>query len=860
MQSLRWFAEFRARHPVPLRAYFAVLFVVVLAAALAGAYFVDRALEHDSRVKATRDALHAAENAARELSAHVATVKATSKQLAASPQIAAVLAPGAEGCTLSFGGMGGPDGSHLDILRSDGSVACSSRPLTPKASRTGYAGSSWLSRAFREPLFLGPVRDPIGGTSVMISSAPLPGGKGAIVAFVDLVAIGEYFDDRYAGGRETLFLLTSGDPGTVITRSVRAERWIGTHIEADRFAGPNGSETEDLEGTTRLYVHVPVAGVGWNLIVGEEKSSVLATVARLRTRQLQQLAIGLALLLLLGVLVYWKVVTPIRRLSRSVRDASRREDHEPVPVSGPSEVRKLAEDVNSLTATVHRELDERRRSEARYHDLFENASDLIAILDLEGRLTAVNGAFVKATGYSRQELIGKPLAELVPDDRRDSLKTAGTAHVDDPETTVYESELLARDGRRIQIEVASRLVFEQGQPVGSEAICRDITERLELEAQLRQAQRLEAVGKLAGGIAHDFNNLLTVISGYTETIRERGDRGSEFELSQVAAAAERAAILTRQLLAFSRRQVLQPRVLRLNEIVEGIAPMLSTLIGEDLELSTSLDPDLDLVLADPSQVEQVLLNLAVNARDAMPTGGLLTIQTANVELDDEHVAHQGESSPGPHVLLAVSDTGDGMDAETLEHMFEPFFTTKPVGTGTGLGLATVYGIVKQTGGNIWVYSEVGNGTTFKIYLPVTDAAMPPELLPVHLPTVVTGTETILLTEDDTALRRLTEMLLERNGYAVISARSANEALLIAAENSRRIDLLLTDLVMPGLSGPAVADRVSELVPGVRVLFMSGYADDIVLRNGTLSAGDAFLEKPFSANDLAAKVRETLDAV
>jgi two-component system, cell cycle sensor histidine kinase and response regulator CckA len=571
-----------------------------------------------------------------------------------------------------------------------------------------------------------------------------------------------------------------------------------------------------------------------------------------------QIAAGLALLMLLGTAIYRQVATPIRRLSRSVREASGRDAPKPVPVSGPSEVRELAEDVNSLTEAVHRELEERRRSEARYRDLFENASDLIATLDLEGRLTAVNAAFVRTTGYSRVELIGKPLAELVPDDGGDAHPAPAGRPNGDEETTVYEGELLARDGHRIQIEVASRLVFEQGQPVGSEAICRDITERRELEAQLRQAQRLEAVGMLAGGVAHDFNNLLTVISGYTETIREKAERGSEFELAQVAAAAERAKLLTRQLLAFSRRQVLQPRVLHLNEVIEGIEPMLARLIGDDVELSTSLDPELSLVLVDPSQLEQVLFNLVVNARDAMPTGGRLTIQSGNVELDEDYVAHHGESSAGAHVMLAVSDTGHGMDAETLERIFEPFFTTKPVGSGTGLGLATVYGIVKQSGGNVWVYSEPGKGTTFKIYLPVTDAVMAPE---VERPTAAsaTGTETILLAEDDDSLRRLTEILLERRGYAVISARSSEEAVAMAAENVRRIDLLLTDLVMPRLSGAEVAQRVGELVPGIRVLFMSGYADDVVLRSGTLSASDAFLEKPFSANDLATKVRETLDA-
>jgi CheY-like chemotaxis protein len=360
-------------------------------------------------------------------------------------------------------------------------------------------------------------------------------------------------------------------------------------------------------------------------------------------------------------------------------------------------------------------------------------------------------------------------------------------------------------------------------------------------------------------VAHDFNNLLTVISGYTESLLEGRERSEEFELGQIAAAAERATILTRQLLAFSRRQVLQPRVVLLNDVVEGIAPMLSRLIGEDLELVAALEPQLSRVLADPNQVEQVLLNLAVNARDAMPNGGRLTIQTANVELDEEYVAHHGESTAGSHVMLAVSDTGTGMDPETLTHMFEPFFTTKPVGTGTGLGLATVYGIVKQSEGSIWAYSEPGKGTTFKIYLPATEAVAALEAPRPGRALAAVGLETILLAEDEEPLRTLTAKLLERHGYVVFTATSADEALRIAAENSRRIDLLLTDLIMPGLSGSAVAERVSELVPGIKVLFMSGYSDDIVVRNGILAPGAAFLEKPFSSTDLAAKVRATLDS-
>jgi two-component system, cell cycle sensor histidine kinase and response regulator CckA len=500
-----------------------------------------------------------------------------------------------------------------------------------------------------------------------------------------------------------------------------------------------------------------------------------------------------------------------------------------------------------------------RVSEARYRDLFENASDLIATVDLDGRVTDVNGAFVAATGYSRDELLQLRLENLIPAESRAALEQARTQKLAGASETVYEHELLAKDGTRIQLEVASRLIFEDGRPVGTEAICRDISERKQLEEQLRQAQRLEAVGRLAGGVAHDFNNLLTVISGYAEALLEGRDRAHEPELDQIAAAAERATILTRQLLAFSRRQVLRPRVLQLNDIVAGLTPMLSRLIGEDVELAATLAPSLNTVLADPNQLEQVLVNLAVNARDAMPEGGLLRIQTANVVLDEEYVAQHAEAVVGPHVMLSVSDTGIGMDDETLSHVFEPFFTTKPVGVGTGLGLATVYGIVKQSGGSMWVYSEPGQGTTFKALLPRADSPATVEAARAPTPVAAKGTETILLAEDEESLKRLTARILENHGYEVIAADTATEAVAIAARNGRTIHLLLTDLVMPELSGTALAERVCELVPDVRVLFMSGYADDVVTRNGSLTPGSAFLEKPFSANDLATKVRETLDA-
>jgi PAS domain S-box-containing protein len=499
---------------------------------------------------------------------------------------------------------------------------------------------------------------------------------------------------------------------------------------------------------------------------------------------------------------------------------------------------------------------ELRRSETRYRDLFENANDLIATVDFDTRLTAVNRRFAETLGYSSEELVGRSLLDFVPPEWHAQLADARAAKYGGLDTaSVYEHELLARDGRRIPDEVSSRLINVDGSPIGIQAVCRDVTERRGLEEQLRQGQRLEAIGRLAGGIAHDFNNLLTVIGGYAEALLDEGVPGGEHELREIAAAADRATVLTRQLLAFSRRQVLKPRVLSVNAVIGGITPMLGRLIGEDVELETSLDSAAGPVLADPSQLEQVLVNLVVNARDAMPSGGQLTIETSSVVLDADYVAHHSEATPGPHTVIAVSDTGTGMDADTVARIFEPFFTTKPVGEGTGLGLASVYGIVKQSGGSIWVYSELGRGTTFKIYLPVAAQPVSGDAA-VELPAAPTGSETVLVVEDEPALRTLVAQMLESKGYTVVTADSADDALELA--QSEVVDLVLTDLVMPRISGRDLADRIRESRPGAKVLFMSGYADEAVVRNGALQKGAAFVEKPFSANDLARRVREVLD--
>ncbi|MGH9945533.1 MAG: ATP-binding protein, partial [Pyrinomonadaceae bacterium] len=393
-------------------------------------------------------------------------------------------------------------------------------------------------------------------------------------------------------------------------------------------------------------------------------------------------------------------------------------------------------------------------------------------------------------------------------------------------------------------------------------VARDVTERKGLEEQLRQAQKMEAVGRLAGGVAHDFNNLLTAITGYSDlSLRRLADNPAvRRNLEEVKKAAERAAGLTRQLLAFSRKQVLQPKVIVLNDVIHDMNKMLQRLIGEDVELRAELDPRLGRVKADPGQIEQVIMNLSVNARDAMPLGGRLTIATANATLTAEDARRHHYVQPGAYVLLSITDTGCGMDEETRKHIFEPFFTTKEVGKGTGLGLSTVYGIVKQSGGYVWADSEIGRGTTFRIYFPRVEAPIRSDIVKDGDGALPQGEETVLLVEDEDIVRELTHEFLEMSGYTVLEARNGRDAITICEQHDGPINLVLTDVVMPQMSGRELVERLAPLRPAMRVLYMSGYTDDQIVHHGVLSESKSFLEKPFTIQALARKVRAVLDAV
>jgi len=520
----------------------------------------------------------------------------------------------------------------------------------------------------------------------------------------------------------------------------------------------------------------------------------------------------------------------------------------------------------TVIVTVVRDIRERkkaeealRQSEQRYRQLVESARDAIFSLSLDGKLTSLNHAFETITGWARSEWLGKPFTDLVhPEDipfTRDLLDRSLRGE----QPPIFEVRLIRKSGETVTTEYTTTPRMEDGQVVGILGIAREITSRRRLEEQFHQAQKMEAIGHLAGGVAHDFNNLLTVITGYCDLLLEDESGFHDIAaLNEIQRASQRATSLTRQLLAFGRKQILAPIVLDLNAVVRGMDTLLCRLIGEDITLATRLEAGMRPVKADQGQIEQVLMNLAVNSRDAMPVGGKITIETATVIIDAGSARHDAGVRPGEYVRVAVSDTGCGMDERVKAHLFEPFFTTKEVGKGTGLGLATAHGIIQQSGGHVLVHSEVGQGTTFEIFLPCIQEATVGREIQEPLGSLPPGSETVLLVEDEDAVRDIVRRLLSSDGYKVLEARHGREGLRVCEQYVDTIHLLITDVVMPEMGGRELAEQIALLRPAMKFLYMSGYTDDALVRQGVRSEGAAFLQKPFSLDMLARKVREVLD--
>jgi len=514
--------------------------------------------------------------------------------------------------------------------------------------------------------------------------------------------------------------------------------------------------------------------------------------------------------------------------------------------------------VHENITTVKKVQELLRLSEARFRALTESSGSAVFVVQ-DDKLVFANPETERVTGYSAEELLQLNFAALIDPEFREVVLERKAARLrGEPVPARYELRIQAKNGAKRWLDFAGSVLEWEGRPavLGSAT---DVTERRRLEDQLRQAQKMEAVGRLAGGIAHDFNNLLGVIIGYSElaTMRLPEDETLRYNINQVMAASERAAALTRQLLTFSRKEILQPQVIDLNTVIQDIQKLVHRLVREDIRIESKLDPQLGRVLADVGQVEQVLMNLILNACDAMPKGGRLHIRTENRDLKEPASGRFARIDPGRYVGLTVADNGIGMDLETQERIFEPFFTTKEAGKGTGLGLATVYAIVKQNGGYINVYSELGVGSTFVILVPRVDREAAKGVEPMPTPESLQGSETVLLVEDEASLRKLAVAFLEQSGYRVLVAENAASALEAAALHGG-IDVLVTDVILPGQSGKELASRLSQTCPNLKVLYVSGYTDDALAPHGILGPNVNFLQKPFARTDLLRKLRETLD--
>jgi two-component system cell cycle sensor histidine kinase/response regulator CckA len=546
-----------------------------------------------------------------------------------------------------------------------------------------------------------------------------------------------------------------------------------------------------------------------------------------------------------------------------------RKDGSKISIAASASLIKDSEDNPVGFRGIIRDVTEEKRIQAELiqtksflQNIFDSSANGIATTDLHGSIIYMSPRVKDILGYDQEELVGKKIYSVYSNGKEDA-KEIMKALTDKGELRSHEITLIRKDGSPVDTNVsASLLKNEKAETIGTLGIFSDITEQKRLEAQLQQAQKMEAIGTLAGGVAHDFNNILTTIIGNAQLMLMTVDENESLrtEIEEIKTAGERAAALTSQLLAFSRKQIVQPKILDLNRLLAGIEKMLARLIGENIEILMVSQPVLWQVEIDPNQMEQAIINLAVNAKDAMPNGGKLTIETANIHLSKEYFAECGiiETQPGPYVMVAVSDTGIGMDEEIRKHIFEPFYSTKEKGKGTGLGLSTVYGIVKQNRGFVWVYSEPGHGSTFKIYLPRMKEDVKPEKNEQPPVDNLVGTETVLIIEDDAPLRDFAKKALRQYGYRVLAAKSGEAALRISKEYEGPIDLVVTDVVMPTMNGKETIERLQPYHPQMKVIYMSGYTDNAIVHLGVLEPGLNFLEKPFSSEGLARKVREVLD--
>jgi two-component system, cell cycle sensor histidine kinase and response regulator CckA len=713
---------------------------------------------------------------------------------------------------------------------------------------------------------------PVTGTPSIVVAQPMPGTSGSVerIAFasVDLRHLQRLVSALKLPPGATLTIVDRNH--TVLARSPDSAQWLGKlspDVPTQLQFVENSEEVGDAvgrDGISRLYATVPVhAGVATDLYVtmSVEHSVAFGEANHLLSQQLWLVAF----LSLAAIATGWIggrtfVLRPLEKLKTSLESLAAGHFGERAEATAVPGLHELGDAINAMATALETRERERQRSDERYREMFMSNLMGAWIAAADGKLIACNPAFASMFGFDSVEgTLGMDLVSIYdnPGEREEFLHLLSvTRRVDNRETTFRRP-----DGKRLHvIQTAVGVFNDAGDLIEIRGYLIDATERKQLEDQLRQSQKLEAVGRLAGGVAHDFNNLLMAILGYCESllVDPALTRSTRADVEEIHKAGQSAASLTHQLLAFSRRQILQPRVLHLKDVVARVESLLRRVIGEDIVLVKRIDERLGLVRADPGQIEQIMMNLAVNARDAMPNGGDLIIEARNTQLDDTYVAQHPGSSPGPHVMLAITDTGTGMTEEIRARLFEPFFTTKEPGKGTGLGLATVYGIVKQSGGSIWVYSEPDRGTSFKVYLPIVTERIAEEPAPA-IDEVKGGRETILVVEDQALVRSLIRKTLATYGYVVLEAANGQEALHVLGQHQGAIDLLLSDVVMPIMTGPELVERVRHGYPDMCVMYMSGYTNDTVVLSGGITSGTPFLQKPFTSQAILRAVRSVLDA-
>ena len=711
----------------------------------------------------------------------------------------------------------------------------------------------------------------IDGKLFLITSEP---AKFAQAEILGTVTFGYPLDDRVA---QQLAQITRADINLVTgnrlagsSLSAPEQKDVAGLLAGGRLGSATGissgvrtiGEREFIEGTFPLFRDRSTdAG---HLVLLQDWAPTQSFLDELRTALLLAGVGGFVLALAGGLFFSHRTSQPLMDMAAAARDIAGGDWSRTVPARGSAEATTMAKAFNDMTRSLRDQAERLNASYLRFSTVTQSARDAIISADGHGDITFWNRSAEATFGYTEAEVLGRPITMLIVEADRAAYKAALPDPNADDLTFGHIIEVTGqrKDGSRFPCEFS--LAALQGRDgIAFTIVVRDVIERKQSqdtlkqrEEQLRQAQKMEAIGRLAGGVAHDFNNLLMAIHGYAEMLIHNLAPGDErrTDAEEIVKAADRAAGLTRQLLAFSSRQVITQQAVALDQLVQNMQNMLQRLIGPEIQIHAEVWPDLTPVLADTTQVEQILVNLVINARDAMPGGGKITIELRNIEIDKIGVAAHPGLQPGDYVEMSITDTGSGMDTETMSRIFEPFFTTKENGKGTGLGLATVYGIVQQNNGAIEVHSRVGHGTTFYIYLPrATDLGKPAPMLPGATP----GSETILLVEDDDRVRALVSNMLRKNGFTVLLASAGDQALEIAARHRGRIHLLLTDVLMPGLNGRMLSERLTATRPETRVLYMSGYSDDDILRLGVKKNAAHFIQKPFSVDALIHKIRDTL---